>query len=75
MRYIPNTDADCKAMLQAIGVRSVEELFADNDTGGIAFLHLRIRELIRSAEDHRPGEEKRDFHIEDDEHQGHHVET
>ncbi len=29
MRYIPNTDADCKAMLQAIGVRSVEELFAD----------------------------------------------
>jgi len=29
MRYIPNTDADCKAMLQAIGVRSVEELFGD----------------------------------------------
>jgi len=29
MRYIPNTDADCRAMLQAIGVRSVEELFAD----------------------------------------------
>jgi glycine dehydrogenase subunit 1 len=29
MRYIPNTDADCKAMLQAIGVQSVEELFAD----------------------------------------------
>lgn len=29
MRYIPNTDADCAAMLQAIGVRSVEELFAD----------------------------------------------
>lgn len=29
MRYIPNTDADCQAMLEAIGVRSVEELFAD----------------------------------------------
>ncbi|MFQ5847684.1 MAG: aminomethyl-transferring glycine dehydrogenase subunit GcvPA [Candidatus Methylomirabilales bacterium] len=29
MRYIPNTDADCAAMLQAIGVQSVEELFAD----------------------------------------------
>ncbi len=29
MRYIPNTDADCRAMLQAIGVRSVEELFGD----------------------------------------------
>ena len=29
MRYIPNTDADCRAMLQAIGVQSVEELFAD----------------------------------------------
>lgn len=29
MRYIPNTDADCRAMLQAIGVRSVEDLFAD----------------------------------------------
>ena len=29
MRYIPNTDADCRAMLDAIGVRSSEELFAD----------------------------------------------
>lgn len=29
MRYIPNTDRDCAGMLQAIGVRSVEELFAD----------------------------------------------
>jgi len=29
MRYIPNTDRDCAAMLQAIGVRSVDELFAD----------------------------------------------
>lgn len=29
MRYIPNTDADCRAMLQAIGVRSVEDLFGD----------------------------------------------
>ncbi len=29
MRYIPNTDADCRRMLDAIGVRSVEELFAD----------------------------------------------
>ena len=29
MRYIPNTDADCRRMLDAIGVRSVEDLFAD----------------------------------------------
>lgn len=29
MRYIPNTDADCAEMLQAIGVRRVEDLFAD----------------------------------------------
>ena len=29
MRYIPNTDADCTAMLEAIGVSAVEELFAD----------------------------------------------
>jgi glycine dehydrogenase subunit 1 len=29
MRYIPNTDADCQAMLTAIGVQSVDELFAD----------------------------------------------
>ena len=29
MRYIPNTVADCRQMLDAIGVRSVEDLFAD----------------------------------------------
>ncbi|MFQ5883116.1 MAG: aminomethyl-transferring glycine dehydrogenase subunit GcvPA [Candidatus Methylomirabilales bacterium] len=29
MRYIPNTDADCKRMLQAIGVQTVEDLLAD----------------------------------------------
>ena len=29
MRYIPNTDADCRQMLAAIGVRSVEDLLAD----------------------------------------------
>ena len=29
MRYIPNTEADCRTMLDAIGVRSSEELFAD----------------------------------------------
>lgn len=29
MRYIPNTNADCAAMLDAIGVRTVEDLFAD----------------------------------------------
>jgi glycine dehydrogenase subunit 1 len=29
MRYIPNTDADCRQMLDAIGVTSVEALFAD----------------------------------------------
>jgi len=29
MQYIPNTDADCRMMLDAIGVRSSEELFAD----------------------------------------------
>ncbi len=29
MRYIPNTDADVQSMLQVIGVRSVEDLFAD----------------------------------------------
>ncbi len=29
MQYIPNTEADCRAMLDAIGVRSSEELFAD----------------------------------------------
>ncbi|MBI3989384.1 MAG: aminomethyl-transferring glycine dehydrogenase subunit GcvPA [candidate division NC10 bacterium] len=29
MHYIPNTDADCERMLQAIGVPSVEDLFAD----------------------------------------------
>lgn len=29
MRYIPSTDADRQAMLRVIGVRSVEELFAD----------------------------------------------
>jgi len=29
MQYIPNTEADCRAMLDVIGVRSSEELFAD----------------------------------------------
>ena len=29
MTYVPHTDADREAMLKAIGVRSVEELFAD----------------------------------------------
>ncbi|MBI2883959.1 MAG: glycine dehydrogenase, partial [Candidatus Methylomirabilis oxyfera] len=29
MEYIPNTEADCRAMLDAIGVRSSDELFAD----------------------------------------------
>jgi glycine dehydrogenase subunit 1 len=29
MRYIPNTDADCQAMLQAIGLSSMDALFAD----------------------------------------------
>jgi glycine cleavage system P protein (glycine dehydrogenase) subunit 1 len=29
MRYIPNTDLDRRQMLEAIGVRSVEDLFAD----------------------------------------------
>jgi len=29
MRYIPNTDADCGQMLDAIGVRSVDDLFGD----------------------------------------------
>jgi len=29
MRYIPNTDDDCKEMLRAIGVRDVTELFTD----------------------------------------------
>ncbi|HWT80940.1 MAG TPA: aminomethyl-transferring glycine dehydrogenase subunit GcvPA [Candidatus Methylomirabilis sp.] len=29
MRYIPNTDADCREMLDAVGVRSVEDLFSD----------------------------------------------
>jgi len=29
MQYIPNTEADCRAMLDAVGVRSSEELFAD----------------------------------------------
>ena len=26
-RYIPNTDADCRAMIEAIGVQKVEDLF------------------------------------------------
>lgn len=29
MQYIPNTEADCRAMLDAIGARSSDELFAD----------------------------------------------
>ncbi|MBI2081003.1 MAG: aminomethyl-transferring glycine dehydrogenase subunit GcvPA, partial [candidate division NC10 bacterium] len=29
MRYIPHTEADCRQMLSAIGVQSVEDLFAD----------------------------------------------
>lgn len=29
MRYIPHTEADCRQMLNAIGVQSVEDLFAD----------------------------------------------
>ncbi|HUU51011.1 MAG TPA: aminomethyl-transferring glycine dehydrogenase subunit GcvPA [Nitrospinota bacterium] len=29
MRYIPNTDDDCREMLRAIGVRDVTELFTD----------------------------------------------
>jgi glycine dehydrogenase subunit 1 len=29
MRYIPHTEADCRQMLDAIGVQSVEDLFAD----------------------------------------------
>lgn len=33
MTYIPHTDADRKAMLQAIGVQSIEDLFADIPEG------------------------------------------
>ena len=29
VRYLPNTEADRKEMLAAIGVESVEELFSD----------------------------------------------
>ena len=39
MSYIPNTDADRAAMLETIGVRSIDELFADIPSGA------RAREL------------------------------
>ncbi len=41
MRYIPNTEGDCREMLESVGVSSVEELFADIPS------RLRLRRPLR----------------------------
>ena len=50
MRYIPNTDADCRKMLDAIGVRSVEDLFADIPAAVRLKRPLRIPPALSEAD-------------------------
>jgi glycine dehydrogenase subunit 1 len=50
MRYIPNTDADCRQMLDAIGVRSVENLFADIPAAVRLKRPLRIPPALSEAD-------------------------
>ena len=50
MRYIPNTDADCRQMLDAIGVRSVEALFADIPAAVRLKRPLRIPPALSEAD-------------------------
>jgi glycine dehydrogenase subunit 1 len=50
MRYIPNTDADCRQMLDAIGVRSVEDLFADIPAAVRLKRPLRIPPALSEAD-------------------------
>ena len=50
MRYIPNTDADCRKMLDAIGVRSVEDLFADIPSAVRLKRPLRIPPALSEAD-------------------------
>jgi glycine dehydrogenase subunit 1 len=50
MRYIPNTNVDCREMLEAIGVRSAEELFADIPAAVRLKRPLRIPPALSEAE-------------------------
>ena len=50
MRYIPNTDQDRRAMLESIGVDSVEELFADIPQAVRLRRPLRIPPALAEAE-------------------------
>ncbi len=50
MRYIPNTDADCRQMLDAIGVRSVADLFADIPAAVRLKRPLRIPPALSEAD-------------------------
>ncbi len=50
MRYIPNTDADCRQMLDAIGARSVEDLFADIPAAVRLKRPLRIPPALSEAD-------------------------
>ncbi len=50
MRYIPNTDADCRQMLDAIRVRSVEDLFADIPAAVRLKRPLRIPAALSEAD-------------------------
>jgi glycine dehydrogenase subunit 1 len=50
MRYIPNTDADCRQMLDAIGVGSVADLFADIPAAVRLKRQLRIPPALSEAD-------------------------
>jgi glycine dehydrogenase subunit 1 len=50
MRYIPNTDQDRERMLQAIGVRSVGDLFADVPEAARLARPLRIPAALAEAD-------------------------
>jgi glycine dehydrogenase subunit 1 len=50
MRYIPNTEADCRQMLDAIGVPSVEDLFDDIPAAVRLKRPLRIPPALSEAD-------------------------
>ena len=50
MRYIPNTDANCRQMLDAIGVRSVDDLFDDIPAAVRLKRPLRIPSALSEAD-------------------------
>ncbi|MGB4453141.1 MAG: glycine dehydrogenase (aminomethyl-transferring), partial [Coprothermobacter proteolyticus] len=42
MRYVPHTKEEIKAMLEAVGLRNVDELFSDIPTEALLKRHLQV---------------------------------